>query len=153
MTASSVQLDPLERRILNLVQAGLPFVQRPYAELARRLELDEFLVLRTLRRLAAAGVLSRVGAVVRAGAVGASTLAAMAVPPDRLDEVAGLVSGYDEVNHNYEREDDLNLWFVVTAPSEARLQAVLADITRRTGLAVRDLRLEEAFHIDLGFAV
>lgn len=152
MKASNV-LDELERRILNAVQAGLPLVERPFASLANQLELDEFLILRTLRRLAGVGVLARVGAVVRAGTIGASTLAAMAVPVERLDEVATLVSSYDEVNHNYEREDDLNLWFVVTAPSEDRLRAVLDEIALRSGLSVRDLRLEEAYHIDLGFAV
>lgn len=146
-------LDDLERRILNAVQAGLPLVERPFEFLAKQLELDEFLVLRTLRRLAGTGVLSRVGAVVRAGAVGSSTLAAMAVPPERLDEVAALVSRFDEVNHNYEREDELNLWFVVTAPTEARMLAVLAEIEAQSGVPVRDLRLEEAYHIDLGFAV
>jgi DNA-binding Lrp family transcriptional regulator len=146
-------LDDLERRILNAVQAGLPLVERPFEYLARQLELDEFLVLRTLRRLAGMGVLSRVGAVVRAGSVGASTLAAMAVPADRLADVAALVSSFDEVNHNYEREDELNLWFVVTAPTEQRLLAVLAEIAARSGVPVRDLRLEEAYHIDLGFAV
>ena len=152
MTVQSL-LDDLERRILNAVQVGLPLVERPFEYLARQLELDEFLVLRTLRRLAGTGVLSRVGAVVRAGAVGASTLAAMAVPAERLAEVAALVSSFDEVNHNYEREDDLNLWFVVTAPTEQRLLAVLAEISARSGFPVRDLRLEEAYHIDLGFAV
>ncbi len=152
MTIQAV-LDELERRILNAVQAGLPLAERPFEFLAKQLELDEFLVLRTLRRLAGTGVLSRVGAVVRAGAVGASTLAAMAVPAERLDEIAALINSFDEVNHNYEREDELNVWFVVTAPSEERVQAVLAEIAERSGVSVRDLRLEEAYHIDLGFAV
>ena len=49
----------------------------------------------------------------------------MAVPADELDEVAELVSGYPEVNHNYEREHELNLWFVVTAPSRERVEVVL----------------------------
>ena len=72
--------------------------------------------------------MSRVGAVVRPNTVGASTLAAMAVPPRDLERVAALVSGYAEVNHNYEREHRLNLWFVVAAPDSARLQQVLDEI-------------------------
>ena len=50
-----------------------------------------------------------------------------------------LVNGYAEVNHNYEREHALNLWFVVTAADDARLQAVLAEIAETTGLEVLDL--------------
>ena len=75
----------------------------------------------------------------------------MAVPRDRLDAVANLVSEYEEVNHNYEREHAFNLWFVVTARDEQAVADVLADVRRRTGIAVMDLPLLEAFHIDLGF--
>ena len=75
----------------------------------------------------------------------------MAVPRERLQSVAEIVSGYDEVNHNYEREHAFNLWFVVTAKDERAVADVLADVRRRTGLAVMDLPLVEAFHIDLGF--
>ena len=47
-----------------------------------------------------------------------------------------MVSGFAEVNHNYEREHRLNLWFVVTAESRARVSAVLAEIEHRSGLPV-----------------
>jgi hypothetical protein len=77
----------------------------------------------------------------------------MGVPPAHLAEVAALVSSFAEVNHNYEREHRLNLWFVVTAPSRPAVEAVLAEIEHRTSLAVLDLPLEEAFRLDLGFAL
>jgi hypothetical protein len=68
-----------------------------------------------------------------------------------LEEVAELVNGYREVNHNYEREHHFNLWFVVTASDFARVAEVLDEIGERTGLKVLDLPLVEAYHIDLGF--
>jgi hypothetical protein len=77
----------------------------------------------------------------------------MAVPDDELDEVAALVSGYPEVNHNYEREHRLNLWFVVAAVTPDRVAAILTGIEHRTGLEVLDLPLEEAYRLDLGFAL
>ncbi len=75
----------------------------------------------------------------------------MAVPEERIEEVAELVSGYREVNHNYEREHRFNLWFVLTAPDQARLDAVLAEIALFTGIEVLDLPMLEEYHIDLGF--
>ncbi|MGB8145751.1 MAG: Lrp/AsnC family transcriptional regulator, partial [Chromatiaceae bacterium] len=77
--------------------------------------------------------------------------AAMAVPPERLAEVATLVNGFPEVNHNYEREHDFNLWFVLTAPDQTRLEQVLDEIGRRAGLPVLDLPMLAEYHIDLGF--
>lgn len=144
-------LSPLERRLLNEFQRDFPLAPCPYDELARRLASDEATVLAVLARLREQGLIARVGAVVAPHRAGWSTLAAMAVPDDRLEEVAALVSGFAEVNHNYEREHDLNLWFVVAGRDQAQVQNVLARIAAESGLAVLDLPLVEAYRLDLGF--
>ncbi|MFO0996971.1 MAG: AsnC family transcriptional regulator [Alphaproteobacteria bacterium] len=144
---------PFERRLLDEFQRDFPLTSRPYAELARRLGTNEARVIETLSSLRARGLVSRIGAVLAPHRVGWSTLAAMGVPAHRLDEVAALVSAYDEVNHNYEREHGLNLWFVVAGMDRDHVAGVLRDIEERTGLVVLDLPLEEAYRLDLGFAL
>lgn len=143
----------LERRLLNDFQRGFPLCPQPFAEIAARLGTDETSVLETLAELQENGAVSRVGAVIAPHRAGASTLAAMAVPADRLEEVAALVSAYPEVNHNYEREHELNLWFVVAAPTRRRVENVLGEIEYWTDIEVLDLPLEEAFRLDTGFAL
>lgn len=140
-----------ELRLLNEFQRGFPLCVEPYHAVARQCSVDTAGVIEAYRRLAASGALSRIGAVFAPNSVGASTLAAMRVPAARLSEVARRVSAHREVNHNYEREHEWNLWFVVTAPDSARLAEVLSDIQRECGLAVMSLPLERDFHIDLGF--
>jgi len=144
-------LDALDRRLLDEHQRGFPVCEAPFAEIARDLGCDTDEVLRRLAALRRQGVVSRVGPVFAPGRIGASTLAAMAVPPERLESVATCVNRHRAVNHNYEREHDINLWFVLAAPDANELDETLADIRRRTGLDVLDLRLERAYHIDLGF--
>jgi len=144
-------LSDFDKRLLDAFQRNFPLSPRPYAAIAETLGADEDDVLESLGRLRDAGAVSRVGAVVTPNSAGASTLAAIAVPPDRLDEVAGLVSALPEVNHNYEREHEINLWFVVTAQDRARVVAVLDEIEAETGLTVLDLPLLEPYCIDLGF--
>lgn len=107
--------------------------------------------MQTLQQLQSNQLISRVGPVFRPNRVGASTLAAMEVPVERLEAVAEIVNGYGEVNHNYEREHRLNLWFVVTAPNRDALEGVLQEIEQITGLEVIDLPMIEDFHINLGF--
>lgn len=153
MTQPPRILSELERRLLNDFQRDLPLSPRPFAELAQRLGTDETRVIETLERLQAEGMVSRVGPVLAPNRVGASTLAAMAVPRERLAEVAELVSSFPEVNHNYEREHRLNLWFVATAASRAQLLAVLEEIEHLSGLDVLDLPMIEDYHIDLGFTL
>ncbi len=150
-TPRRVKLTPLELRLLNEYQRDLPLTATPFADMAEGLGVDEATVLRLLNKLQEQGVISRVGPVFRPKRVGVSTLAAMAVPEERLDMVAALVNGYGEVNHNYEREHEFNLWFVLTAPTREHLQQVLDEIAQRTGIAVMDLPLRRPFHIDLGF--
>lgn len=141
----------LEFHLLNDFQHDFPLVPTPFGTIAGRLGASETDVLETLRRLQACGKVSRVGAVFRPHSIGASTLAALAVPVEELDEVAQLVSGYTEVNHNYEREHSYNLWFVVTAADELRIRGVLDEIWQRTGYQPLHLPMLEDFHIDLGF--
>jgi DNA-binding Lrp family transcriptional regulator len=146
-------MSPLEFRLLNEFQRDFPLVAQPYAVLAEALGTDEAAVIEAFGRLRRAGALSRIGAVFRPGALAASTLAAMEVPAERLEAVAAVVSSFPEVNHNYEREHRLNLWFVAAAADSAALDATLARITRLTGIAVLKLPLLEEYHIDLGFPI
>ena len=151
MNSQALQLTLNEQRLLDEFQHGFPLEPQPYARIARELGVSEAAVLDSLQRLQGAGAVSRVGPVLAPNRIGASTLAAIAVPDERLEDIAALVSEYPEVNHNYQREHDYNLWFVVTAPDRARLAAVLDDIGRRSGLPVLDLPMLEDYFIDLGF--
>ncbi len=146
-----LRLNDLEKRLLDEYQKGLPLSPAPFQEIAQRLGTSEALVLQILQRLLDAGIISRVGPVFKPKRIGASTLAAMAVPEQELEEVAETISSYREVNHNYEREDHFNLWFVVTAASQEHLAQTLADMEQRTGHPILNLPLERQFHIDLGF--
>lgn len=151
MSPIATEYTPLQRALLNNFQQGFPLSARPYAELAQQLGVTEAEVIQTLKQLQDSKTISRVGPVFRVGSVGASTLAAMVVPADRLEEVAALVNEYAAVNHNYEREHDFNLWFVATAADEQDLHATITDIERCSGIAVMVLPMLEDYHIDLGF--
>ena len=144
-------MNGLDQRLLNDFQNNFPLCPTPYREMATALGTRVDTVLATLHRLQARRVVSRVGPVFRPHVIGVSTLATMAVPNGRLTKVAMLVNGYREVNHNYEREHHFNLWFVLNAADERRLSAVIAEIERKTQLAVLSLPMLEAYHIDLGF--
>jgi DNA-binding Lrp family transcriptional regulator len=141
----------LKQRLLNEFQRDFPLTPRPYASLAERLGVTEDEALEALRQLTRSGTISRVGAIIPPNTVGVSLLAALAVPPPRLDAIAGWISALPEVNHNYAREHRYNLWFVVTARDTPHLDNVLERIETHTALPVLRLPLLEEYHIDLGF--
>ncbi len=146
-----MQFDPIQQNLLNGWQRDFPLEPRPYARMAEQLGMTEDDVIAMLGDLLERGAISRIGAVVRPGSIGASTLAAMCVPEGALEDVAAMVSAHREVNHNYEREHRLNLWFVVAACDAQALDQVICAIESETDLEVLSLPLLEAFHIDLGF--
>ena len=143
--------DARELLLLNGFQRGFPLRPDPWTPVAARFGADPQWVLARLSRWIADGTVSRVGAVFRPGAIGVSTLAAIAVPADRLDQVAAIVSARAEVNHNYEREHRYNLWFVATAPDPGRLEAALRGIAAETRCTPLLLPLVADYWIDLGF--
>jgi len=150
---NTVALTELDKRLLRMFQKDMPMDRHPYARMAEMLGTSEDEVIAALERLRSEGAISRIGAVFRPNRIGCSTLAAMAVPDDRLEAVAAVVTRREEVNHNYERSHYLNLWFVVTAADEGAVGRTLAGIEEETGLAVLDLPMIEDYHLDLGFDV
>ncbi len=148
---NSIQTTAWQTRLLNEFQRDFPLETTPYATMAHQLGVSEAAVLTTLAQQQAAGVISRIGAVVRPHSVGSSTLAALKVPEARLAEVAAHINEFPEVNHNYLREHPYNLWFVVTAADTQAVAGVLEHIHARTGLQPMSLPMQVAYHIDLGF--
>ncbi|MRX50485.1 AsnC family transcriptional regulator [Paracoccus sp. S-4012] len=144
-------MDALDTRLLDEFQRDLPLVPQPFAAMAQALGSTEAEVLARLRRLRETGRIARVGATCRPNTAGASTLAALAIPEDRIEEVAAVVGREPGVNHSYLREDRWNLWFVATAPDSAELGRSLARIGEGARLPVLSLPLLRPFNIDLGF--
>ncbi len=147
----ALDLTPLERHLLNDYQQGLPLSPTPFADIAAQLGVEEQEIIDTLEQLRQQGAISRVGPVFRTHSIGASTLAAMRIPEERLEEVAAIINSFAEVNHNYEREHALNLWFVATAPDDTHLAQTLQRIEQLSGYEVLTLPMLEDYHIDLGF--
>lgn len=144
-------LTDTEKKLLNNYQRDFPLVPEPFHLIAHQLNTDGATVLRLLHHLHQSGVISRVGPVFRPNTVGASTLAAVSVPPSKLISVADQINAHPEVNHNYERDHEFNLWFVVNTATQQRRDAVIKEIELETGMVVMSLPLVRDYHIDLGF--
>lgn len=143
--------DDTDQKLLNRWQRDFPLVSRPFAVIGQAVGLPEARVLARLNRLKESGAISRIGATIRPNTIAASTLAAIAAPEDRIEEIAHIIGQEKGVNHSYLREHETNLWFVATAPDTTALQDSLARIKARTGLPVHSFPLLRAFNIDLGF--
>ncbi|ELZ25731.1 AsnC family transcriptional regulator [Halosimplex carlsbadense 2-9-1] len=147
------QVDAVDAALIDGWQSGFPVRERPFEAVAADVGVDEREALDRVQRLYDDGVFRRFGPVLNPPVIGSSTLAAVQAPADRFDEVAAVINGYEQVNHNYARDHEWNMWFVVTAASKERRDEILAEIEDRTGCEVLVLPMLTDFYIDLEFPV
>ena len=147
-------MDATDRLIVNALQGGFPVCETPFAAVADDLGIAEQDLIDRIGAMTRDGVLSRFGPLYHAERMGgAQTLAAMQVPGDRFDAVAEQVNAHPEVAHNYARDHDLNMWFVIASDDPAAIDRVIGAIAAETGLEVYDMPKEEEFFIGLRFAI
>lgn len=144
-------LTPVHKQLLNDYQQDFPLTPTPYKDIASLLGVTEDDVLLAFNQLANEQFISRIGSIIAPNHIGVSTLVAMAVPNEQLQAVADMVNRYPEVNHNYERENRFNLWFVLIAKDDKNLQSVIERIETKSGFKAMQLPLLADYFINLGF--
>ena len=101
------------------------------------------------------GVIRRMGTSLDSRKLGySSTLAAISVPAERVDEAAQVVGKYPEVTHSYLRNDQFNIWFTVIAADSRRIANILEEIRSALSLeraAVLNLPMTKLFKLDARF--
>ncbi len=143
-------MDAEDRRIINDLQDGFPISERPFADAARKMDMNEGELIERIGRLCDDGTLNRFGPMYNAEKLGgAVTLAALKVPEDRFNEIADQVNAHPEVSQNYAREDDLNMWFVIATETPGQIAKVIAEIEYETKLEVFDMPKVQEFFVGL----
>ncbi|MBI4597064.1 MAG: Lrp/AsnC family transcriptional regulator [Candidatus Omnitrophica bacterium] len=119
-------LDPIDRALLTEVQKQFPVVHRPFEQLGEKLGLSEQECLARVGRLKSEHVIRQLSAIFDTRTLGyQSTLAAMKVDPERVDEAAEVVNQHPGVSHNYKRNDPFNIWFTIAVPPGDSLEQVI----------------------------
>ena len=131
-----MRLDHTDKRILNRIQSDFPLTPRPYQSIATDLDLSEDEVLMRIGRLKDNGIIRRIGGNFVPEKLGfVSTLCAAKVPEDKIDLFAETVNRYPGVTHNYQRDNEYNIWFTFIAPSMEEIDRNLRAIGRQTGIS------------------
>lgn len=147
---SETPLSKADKAIINALQGAFPISERPFAEVADWLGMDEKEVMTRIRTMLASGVLTRFGPMYNPDRMGESVaLCALQAPQERFDEIADVVNSFEQVAHNYQRDHKLNMWFVASGDTMASIQAVLRKIETQTGCKVYCFPKEHEFCVDL----
>src|SRR3989304_6104928 len=129
-----------ERRLLLIVQEGIPLAAEPYGEIGAHLGTNEARVLEMLRSLLERGVIKRLAAVPNHYALGvtANGMAVWDVPDALVSKVGQRLGQRPEVTHCYRRPRrpgwPYNLFAMVHGMSQEEVLAKIAQIARALGL-------------------
>ncbi len=146
-------MDSLDRAVVNALQQGFPVSERPFRDAGTLLGLGEDELIARIGKLRENGVLTRFGPLYQAERLGgAYALAAMRVPQAEFERVAEAVNALPEVAHNYEREHEFNMWFVLATETHDGIARAAAQIERATGLPVYLMPKREEFFVGLNLA-
>ena len=112
-----------DRALLDLIQTDFPLAERPYLALGEKLGRSEEQVIASMRKLKELHVLRQISAIFDSRRLGyRSSLVAMKVAPERIQEAADIINRHPGVSHNYERNHPYNIWFTIAVPPHGDLQ-------------------------------
>lgn len=148
-----MHLTQFDKKLLNLLQSGLPLTPAPFADLAVQLETTEEQVLDRLELLRAQGMIRRMGAFFDAETLGYhGHLVALRVEPDALACVAAAISALPQVTHNDERDHEYNLWFTVQEREISAVDSLLSMVGKMPGVKdVVSLKTTGRYKVNLEF--
>lgn len=119
-----MELDDLDKQLLNEIQKPLPYSSEPFDVIAQKLNSSVELIMEKLNHFKQTGILRQLSAIFDTRKLGyRSSLVAVEVEYDKLTDVAAIINKHPGVSHNYERENKFNLWFTIATPPGSNLKS------------------------------
>ena len=142
-------MDSVDKAILNRIQGEFPISEDPYGDIGGAVGVSSTEVLSRVKRLKGEGIIRKVGPFFDAKKMGhKSTLCAVDVPEEKIEETAHIISAYVEVTHNYLRLGHPNIWFTLIARDADEIERILAEISEKAGVGpIRNLPAKRMFKI------
>jgi len=143
------------KELADLLQTKFPLTGHPYADIGAGLGINEAEVIDGIRQLKADGLIRQIGPVFDARRLGyRTTLVAMKLPEDNMDQASGILREHPRISHAYERDHHFNLWFTLAAPKGDDIEAELPEIGEQLGAeAFCSLPATRLFKLRTNFAM
>ncbi|MBR3309498.1 MAG: Lrp/AsnC family transcriptional regulator [Lachnospiraceae bacterium] len=135
--AETTAIDALDKTLLNMMQKNFPLTKTPFKDIAEDLGFTEEEVLGRVQKLKDAGYIRRIGAVLDTKTLSyISCLCAVSVPGEFIQTVAEEINRCENVTHNYQRNNELNLWFTITTKTQKEMDKILKRWEKKMGITI-----------------
>ncbi|MBV9453122.1 MAG: AsnC family transcriptional regulator, partial [Rubrobacter sp.] len=115
-------MDAIDKNLLNRIQRHFPLEREPFASVGRPLGLAGDEVIRRIDSLKRGRVVRQISAIFDTRVLGyQSSLVAAKIPSEKLRAAARAINSHPGVSHNYERNNEFNLWYTLAVPPGSKL--------------------------------
>ncbi|MDR1993876.1 MAG: AsnC family transcriptional regulator [Nitrososphaerota archaeon] len=134
-------LDETDKKILQTLQDDFPIVPQPWKEISHRLNIPQQELTTRITHLKENGTIQKIGPIFDAAKIGqkASTLVALRIDTKKIQETAKLINTYDNITHNYQRDDPYNIWFTLTAQTTKEINTTIEQIRQKLNIPPQDI--------------
>lgn len=133
-------LTELDKKIIASIQGDIPVLKRPYAKIAKQLNITEKIFLDTLNQLFEKGLIRRFGATLchQNSGFEANAMAAWEVDEDIVEGVGKKFASFRQVSHCYRRNPGrnwpYNLYTMIHAKTEESCMETVRKMSEATGV-------------------
>lgn len=126
-----MEFELTDKKILNILQTDFPISIRPFLDIADTIGVTEQEAIGRVLNLKKLKVIRQISAIFDSHNIGyKSTLAAFKVDEGSIDFAANIINSHSGVSHNYLRNNEYNIWFTITLPSELNLEEEIKILSR-----------------------
>ncbi len=112
----------IKDELLYLIQKEFPLDSRPFLKLGERLGISENEVIEILKEQKQNSVIRQISPIFDTKKLGyKSSLVAFKVDKTDIDKAIEVINSHPGVSHNYERNDDFNIWFTIAVAPDSKL--------------------------------
>ena len=133
-------LSDRDKEIVKVLQEDFPLCEEPYKVLAEKVGISEEEFLQRVQELVDEKKIRKMGAVIRHREAGfkANALCAWSVPPEKIDDIAKIMSSHPAISHCYDRTTapnwNYNLYTMIHAKTRAECEGIIFELAQITGI-------------------
>jgi DNA-binding Lrp family transcriptional regulator len=149
-----MELDNIDKDLLNIIQAEFPLSREPFSALGLHLGIAGHEVIGRIDRLKASGIIRSIGPVLNPKKLGyKTTLVAAKVHLEHMDKAGQIISRHPMVSHCYQRDHDFNLWFTLAMPVTRDMESEVRKLGSRIKSETLNLPAIKTFKIGAYFDI
>jgi siroheme decarboxylase len=149
-----MEMDELDKNILNALQEEFPIAPRPFAEIGKLMGIEEKEVIDRVRRLKNEGYIRRIGPILERKKLNyVSALCGVHVDEEKLMSFVDELNKNGGVTHNYERDGELNVWFTIAAKTREEIDEFLSGLEKKHEVTIYRFPEKKVFKIKTFFPV